>query len=334
MTRRLPVFLVRGLALLLWLSALPAWAYPSQVADILRQKGQAGAVQPSSLAANVKAQLDTLAKDTAQRTGAKVYLVVMKESDDPNDFAAMYGDLGMSGKDLLISTNGPKWDLRSNALTSADKQALLNRVMSQGGPPLDRMRSLTSEVATALTHTKNVIGQNAVGKMSWNEFQHANTGRGWSPNQMSAAYARYKSGQPYENTASGRGNDGAMTTTSTQVPQAVPPAQSSGGNGFLIFLMVAALGIGGWVFWRRKQRDTGLGEELKKALAGPEATMADVWMGLDESHPNYTALVDQASVVDNSLKEIKGQAPTRENIARVRSLSERAQQLRIAVDRK
>ena len=152
---------------------------------------------------------------------------------------------------------------------------------------------------------------------------------------MSAAYARYKSGQPYENTAPARGNDGALaTTTSVQVPQALPPAQSSGGNGLLYFMIIAALGVAGWVFWRRKQRDTGLGEELKKALAGPEATMADVWMGLDESHPNYTTLVDQASAVDTSLKEIKSQAPTRESIARVRSLTERAQQLRIAVDRK
>lgn len=324
---RLLALLVLATALpAILLAASPAMAYPSQVAEILRNAGQSGSVQPSSLDAGVKDQIRAIAKDTAARTGAKVYVVVLKEADDPAQFAALYDDLRMSGKDLLIVTNGPKWELRANAIRAEVKERILKNGMTSGKPVLERLRQVAQESGSAITNAQAT-------RMSWNEFQHANAGRGWTSGQMSANYDRYKSGQSFENT----GSSGAIvpsTSASTQVPAATTAPASSGGHGGLIFLIVVAIGIAGWVFWRRRQRDQGLGEELKKALAAPEATMADVWMGLDESHPRYSALVDEATAVDAAVKDIKAAPPTRENIARLRSLTERAQQLRIAVDRK
>jgi hypothetical protein len=326
MTRRMPWILERSLTVVLMLVALPGWAYPRQVADILRNSGQSGSAQPSSLDAGVKAQIKDIARDAAAKTGAKAYIVVLKEAEDPADFAAIYDDLQMTGKDLLIVTNGPKWELRTNALMPDVKRNLLQNGMNSGKPVLDRLRLVAQDSATAIAQAKT-------GQMTWNEFQHANASRGWTSGQMSAAYSRYKAGQPYDNAS----NSGTLATTSAthQVPAVTQPtAQGSGGHGFLWFLLVVAIGVAGWVLYRRRQRDQGLGEEMKKALAAPEATMADVWMGLDESHPRYAALVDEASAVDAAIKEIKGATPTRENIARLRSLTERAQQLRIAADRK
>src|SRR5690242_8221559 len=88
--------LARWLPLAGLLVALSAIAYPSQVADILRKAGQSGVVRaPGTVDDATKAQLDQIAHDAASKTGAKVYLIVLKQSDNPSDYAGVYSDLGM-----------------------------------------------------------------------------------------------------------------------------------------------------------------------------------------------------------------------------------------------
>lgn len=335
-TRLVPILALLGVTF-----ALPVLAYPSQVADILRQSGVSGVVRaPGTVNDETKKDLDQLARDTAAKTGAKVYLVVLKSSDNPNEYAAIYTDLSMNGKDLLVVSNGAGWDLRCNALSGPEKDGILSRAGMTGSKPLERMRQVTDQVASSLAHTRNAMATTGAqgARMSWSQFEHANAGRGWSSAQMSTAWAQYKQGLPYDNVASNSINNsavpggGAYTTSSTALPPLTKTPSS--GHGLLIFLVVCVAAIGGWVFWRRRNRDTSLAEDMKRALQGPEAAMADVYMGLDERHPRFVTLIDEASAVTSRIDAIKSAPPSREGIARLQSLQDEARRLRMAVDKR
>lgn len=317
----LPRLVARLVPLLLLLPAL-AFAYPPQVRDLLKNAGQSFVVRaPGTIDDATKHELEATAQATAQRTGGKVYFIIDNKTK-PSDYDTLYPDLSLTGHDMVIASNGPGWSLQCGSLSAQQKQDILNREGLAGGKPLDRMKAIANDAATALASTKAVAAH-----LTWNEFQHANRDKGLSPAQMSDAYARYKQ------TGALPGGATTLATTAQPAPLQKAPAPS-GGHGGLIFLGVLVVAIAGIVFWRRKKRDAGLAEEWAPALAAPTQIMTAVYLNLDgmENHPNFTALMDQAGVVQKKLDDLKGQTPSREGIARANSLVEEANRVRLSFD--
>ncbi len=314
----------RLLLLTLFLPVL-ALAYPSQVRDMLKNAGQSFVVRaPHTIDDVMKKELEASAQATAQKTGGKVYFII-DNNTKPADYDLLYTDLSLTGHDIVIASNGPGWSLQCGSLSAQQKQDILNREGLAGGKPFDRMKAIANDVAGALANTKATAVQ-----LTWNEFQHANRDRSLSPAQMSDAYARYK-----QTGAMPGGSSAPSTTLATTVqPAPVHQPASSGGHGGLIFLGVIIVAIAGIVFWRRKKRDAALAEEWGPALEGPTQILTAVYMNLDglEAHPNFSALMDQASAVQKKLDDVKGQAPSREGIARLQSLNEEANRVRLSFD--
>lgn len=294
-------------------AAAPAWAAPADALKILQQTGQSGVAQAGILTPDKKAIADQIAKDTASKTGAKVYIVLLKRDEDPAPYASLYSDLNMQGKDLLIASNGTKWEVKAAALSHDAKQSAVNKALSQQGDPLSRLKTLGDEMATALTSAR-------VGKLSWNEFERANAGKGWNSSRMSAEYQKYQ-------------QSGQLVTTvgAREVPL---QRSSSSGWGTAAFLGVLVAAIVGVVLWRRKKRDADLGGELKLALQGPEQVITDIYMNMDglEDHPRFGQLLEQATACQGKLDALKQGAPTREAIAKARALNDEANRVRRAFD--
>ena len=312
---------VRTLCVLALLSlAGPALADPvSAVANILRQSGQFGVARgPNTIDDATKEKLVDLAHQTATKTGAKTYVVILPAGSDPAPFAANYDVLGMAGKDVLVVSNGPQWDLRCAALSAAEKQGLLDRAMRAGSKPLERMEILTGELAAALAKVKTTATTAKV--LAWNEFQHANAGKGWDGARMSQEYQAYRQGQATAATS---------TLTTTSQPLASGQAKGGGWLGPTFFALVIAALVG-WVLVRRRKRDADLSAEFKRALNGPESTMADVYLGMDglEKNPDFGQLMDMASGVSARIDSLKGADATRENIAKAQALNAEANRVR------
>lgn len=300
--------------------AAPARADPvSAVANILRQSGQFGVARgPNTVDDATKEKLVDLAHQTATKTGAKAYVVILPSGSDPAPFAANYDTLGMTGKDVLVVSNGPQWDLRCSALSAAEKQGLLDRAMRGGAKPLERMEILTGELATALAKVKTAsTGAKA---LTWNEFQHANAGKGWNGARMSEEYQAYRQSLATSDTST-------LATAST--PLASGHAKGGSWLGPTFFALVVGA-IVAWVLVRRRKRDANLAAEFKRALSGPESTMADVYLGMDglEKNPNFGELMDSASAVSARIDALKAADPTRENIAKAQALSAEANRVR------
>jgi hypothetical protein len=309
-----PLFM---LALLLPSLAL---AYPPQVRDLLKNAGQSFVVRaPGTIDDMTKKELEATAQATAARTGGKVYFIIDNKTK-PSEYDALYTDLGLTGHDVVIASNGPGWSLQVGSLSAQQKQDILNREGMAGGKPFDRMKAIANDVSTALTSAKPMAAQ-----MSWNDFQHANRDKGLSSAQMSDAYARYKQ------TGAMPGGTTTLATTSQPTPVQQP---ASSGHGGMIFLGIVVLAIVGIVFWRRRNRDAALSAEWGPALEGPTQVMTAVYMNLDgmEAHPNFSALMDQAGAVQKKIDDIKGQGPSREGIARLQSLTEEANRVRLSFD--
>jgi hypothetical protein len=298
-------------------------AYPPQVANILRSAGQSAVLRGTgTIDDNTKKELETIASSTASRTGGKVYFIIAKKDEPIRDFDGLYEDLGLKGKDMIVVSNGPGWSLHCNALDRAQKEGILANAGKSGARPLEKMRMVANDAASAVAQAKaetRQLARTGGQQMTWNEFQHANAGRGWSSRQMSEAYARYQRGASYETI-------GQPTTTGNP--------SSGSGNGLWIFLGVVAAIVVVWVVVRRRNRDQSLATDMKAALGPPEAVMADVYMNLDESHPRFGQLIEQATAVSGQIDQIKGQAPSREGISRLRSLEEQARGLRRAVEQR
>ena len=296
-----------------------AWAYPSQVREMLSKAGQSFVVRaPHTIDDVVKKELEAAAQATAQKTGGKVYFII-DNNTKPADYDALYTDLGLTGHDVVIASNGPGWSLQVGSLSAQQKRDILNREGMAGGKPFDRMKAIAGDVATALTSAKPLAAQ-----MSWNDFEHANLDKGLSSTQMKDAYAQYKQ------TGAMPGGTTALTTTSPQSPV----TGSNSGHGGLIFLGVLVLAIVGIVFWRRRKRDAGLAAEWGPALEAPTQVMTAVYMNLDgmEAHPNFSALMDQATVVQKKIDDLKNESPSREGIARLQALTEEANRVRLNFD--
>lgn len=313
----LPGAALAGGQLALWTMAAQGHAAPADALKILQQTGQSGVAQAGILTPDKKAIADQIAKDTAGKTGAKVYIVLLKRGEDPQPYASLYSDLNMQGKDLLIASNGTKWEVKAAALSHDAKQNAVNKALSQQGDPLTRLKTVSDEMATALTSAR-------VGKLSWNEFERANAGKGWNSARMSQEYQNYQQ--------TGQLNGQLVTTVGArEVPL---QRSSSSGVGTYAFLGVLVAAIVGVVLWRRKKRDADLGGELKLALQGPDQVITDIYMNMDglEDHPRFGQMLEQATACQAKLDALKQGAPTREAIAKARALNDEANRVRRAFD--
>ncbi len=324
LAQRALTLLVTLLALLVWTT--PVLAAPSDALNILRSVGQSGIAQDVGLDQAKKDTANQIAREAAQKTGAKVYVVLLKRDEDPGPYAELYSQLGMQGKDLLVASNGTKWEVKCAGLSHDSKEAAVERGLKvQGLDPLGRLRELTTQMTTAINQqTLTVAG---TGRMSWNEFQSANAGKGWSGARMSEEYARYKA------TGVMPGGGGAITTTSTTA--AVPVVHSSSSHtGAWLFLGAILIAVVGVVLWRRKQRDASLGQDLKNALQGPEQVITDVYMNMDglENHPRFGQLLEAANACQAKLDELKKGPATREAVSKARALNDEANRVRRAFD--
>lgn len=281
--------------------------------------GRTGLAQFVGLPDADKGQLRELAKEVSAKTGGKVYFVVHKSDESPDAYGALYEQLGMSGKDILVASNGQKWEVKVAALSHEAKQAAVNRALPStvGAAPPQRFKAVTGELEVALSQTQGK-------KLTWNEFQSANAGKGWDGHRMSREYETYK--------ATGHTSGGAIATVGHSTP--ITHSSSSSGWGTWAFLGVVVAAIVGIVLWRRRKRDGDLGAELKQMLQHPESTLADVVMNMDglENHPRFGQLMDAYSACENKLKDLKNGAPTREAVSKARALNDEANRVRRMFD--
>lgn len=143
-----------AVTLLLGLPTL-ASANPGKVADILRQSGNSGVVRgPKTISNKQKNKLAGVARQAASRTGGKVYVVIVNSDTKTKPYAKLYKKLNMGKGDVLIVSNGPKWELRCDGISKSDKSKLLKAVMSNNGDPLSRATSLLKGIPKALGHSQ------------------------------------------------------------------------------------------------------------------------------------------------------------------------------------
>ena len=298
-----------SLSFLLWAPIL--LAYPSQVREMLQHAPQYAVIRaPNTISDLTKKQLEVAASLTAQRTGGKVYFVIDNKTQ-PSEYNALYTDLGLTGHDILIASNGPGWSLQCGSLQAQQKQDILNRAGLAGGAPSDRLVQIAEDAGKALA-----VARPSGHRMDWNEFQHANRDRGLTPAQMADAYARYKE----------HGTHTGLATT------AQPQPDRAGGHGGLIFLGVVVALLVGVVLWRRRRRDANIAAEWATAIAAPGQVLTAVYLDLDgmEKLPQFPQLMDQITAVQTKLDQLKGQAPSREGIARAQGLTDEANRVRLA----
>ncbi len=313
--------LVVGLALvaLAVLGSGIAVAAPEDALKFLQNTGKTGVAQNVGLDAAKKSEVEAIANDLSAKTGGKVYFILLKREEDPGPYGGLYERLGMTGKDVLVASNGTNWEVKVAALSHQAKQSAVDRAMASSGDvkPIPRLKILSNELHVALTQTQGK-------KLSWNEFQSANAGKGWDSHRMSREYESYK--------ATGHTSGGTIATVGHSTP--ITHSSSSSGWGMWAFLGVVVAAIVGVVIWRRRRRDGDLGAELKQNLQHPEAVLADVVMNMDglENHPRFGQLMDAYSACENKLKDLKNGAPTREAVSKARALNDEANRVRRMFD--
>ncbi len=330
---------LRLLALLASLIALvttssQAIASPTDALNILRSAGQSGLAQHLGLDQAKKDTVNQIAREAAQKTGAKVYVVMLARDESPEPYGELYTQLNMQGKDLLVALNGTQWRVTCAGLSHDAKEALVDRALKMPGfenNPIGRLRELTTQMTTAINQQTLTVASTGAGRMSWNQFEAANAGKGWSSQRMSDEFSRYKQ----TGMTPGGGNSHAMTTTSASTTASVPVEHSSTSHtgAWAVFgaLVLAILGV---VLWRRKQRDANLGQELKNALQGPEQVITDVYMTMDgvENHPRFGQLLEAANACQAKLDELKNGPASREAVSKARALNDEANRVRRAFD--
>ena len=298
-----------------------AHAAPEDALKFLQNTGQTGVAQNVGLDAAKKSEVEALANDLAVKTGSKAYIVLLKRDEGPQEYGSLYERLNMKGKDILIASNGTQWEVKVAALSHEAKQAAVDRALASSGDakPIPRLKIVANELTLALSQAK---GQ----RLSWNEFQAANAGKGWSGQRMSSEYDHYKT--------SGQLPSGTLATVGHSAP--VPHTAQSAGIGFGTWAFLGALvaAIVGVVIWRRRKRDADVAGELKQMLSGPENVMTDVYMNMDglENHPRFGQLLDAANACQAKLDELKRGPATREAVAKARSLNDEANRVRRTFD--
>ena len=163
--------------------ALTASANPSVVEGLLRKAGNAGVARgPKTIDDAAKSTIEGYTKALASKTGGKAYVVVLPADAKPSDYVGLYGSMSLSGKDVLIATNGKAWELRCDAIDGDAKAKLLQSALGSGGNPVQRLEKLMNGLPSALAGSQraNATGR-TVATTQGRQVQPSNTDSGGFP---------------------------------------------------------------------------------------------------------------------------------------------------------
>ncbi|MBP48326.1 MAG: hypothetical protein CMH53_10350 [Myxococcales bacterium] len=260
----------------------PANANPKKVSEILSRSGRFGAVRgPKTIDSATKDKISALMRQVSQRTGGRAFAVILPSGTRTKAYARLYSTLKMTPRDILIVSNGSQWSVRCDGISKQQKQDMMSSVMSLGGDPLGRMRRLSEALPEALESSQEQTTHNGI----------------------------------------------AIDST---IPKHDPlqgdhrshPSQSDSPWATAAFLLFVAGGVG-FVILRRKRRDAAIEADFSDALEPVETRLTELYLNLDglENHPDFDALLSDATATSTELDDLKGKAPSRETIAKLRRLS-------------
>ncbi|MCO4762875.1 MAG: TPM domain-containing protein [Myxococcales bacterium] len=219
-------------------------------------------------------------------------------------------------KQLAASTGGKVYVVIVNSETGIGPYSKLYNKLSMG----------TKDVLIASNGTKWALRCNGISKKDKKKLlKKAMTSGGDPLSRMSKLMA----GIP---AALGHSQAAAKPKTANQAARATgggraiaPVEESSGGYGWIFFLLIVGGGVG-FVIWRRKQRDADLTGDLKAALDPAENHMADFYIGTDgfESHPQFSNMLAKGTALSNQIDTLKAAPPTRESISKAQTLAKSA----------
>ena len=109
--------------------------------------------------------------------------------------------------------------------TSSSKPASTSKPSTSTSKPASQTSGATAQQSTQTTQTTSTTGSNS-GKMTWNEFQKANAGKGMSGSEMSQAWNDYKAG----NTTSTPSTSSSAAQQSTNTTQSSAPTAQTGAS--------------------------------------------------------------------------------------------------------
>ena len=113
----------------------------------------------------------------------------------------------------------------STGSTSTSKPASTSKPSTSTSKPASQTSGVTAQQSTQTTQTTSTTGSNS-GKMTWNEFQKANAGKGMSGSEMSQAWNDYKAG----NTTSTPSTSSSAAQQSTNTTQSSAPTAQTGAS--------------------------------------------------------------------------------------------------------
>ena len=113
----------------------------------------------------------------------------------------------------------------STGSTSTSKPASTSKPSTSTSKPASQTSGATAQQSTQTTQTTSTTGSNS-GKMTWNEFQKANAGKGMSGSEMSQAWNDYKAG----NTTSTPSTSSSAAQQSTNTTQSSAPTAQTGAS--------------------------------------------------------------------------------------------------------
>ena len=128
----------------------------------------------------------------------------------------IFGDAGSGASSSSSSSTSSS----KPASTSSSKPA-----STSSSKPASQTSGATAQQSTQTTQTTNTTSSNS-GKMTWNEFQKANAGKGMSSSEMSQAWSDYKAG----NTTSTPSTSSSAAQQSTNTTQSSAPTAQTGAS--------------------------------------------------------------------------------------------------------
>lgn len=265
-----------------------AHANPSKVAQILEKAGRSGVARgPKTIDNSKKRTIEAAMSSLASKTSGKAFAVILPANTSPKPYAALYDQMNLGPRDVLIVSNGAQWVVRCDGITSAKKRALLKAVMTRHAKPLERIQGLAAGIPKALSESQS---------QSRRERRRMSNSR----------------------------------STNGRAQPSTPAAadRESGGWGGVLLLLFVAGGVG-FVFLRRRQRDSAVEAAFKAALDPAESQLAEFYLGLDglESHEDFDAVLSKATTLSSEIDAMKAKPPSRESAAKLTRIHSDARRL-------
>ena len=133
----------------------------------------------------------------------------------------IFGDAGSGASTSSSSSSSSS----KPASTSSSSKPASTSKPATSSKPASQTSGATAQQSTQTTQTTSTTGSNS-GKMTWNEFQKANAGKGMSNSEMSQAWSDYKAG----NTTSTPSTSNSAAQQSTNTTQSSTPTAQTGAS--------------------------------------------------------------------------------------------------------